>query len=121
MSIRLSDKHGVNPSLGVCAWCGKENGEVVLLGRIKGDEEAPRHVVTHDEPCKKCKEQQAQGVTLIEVEREGGPRTGRWFVIKREAAERIFTGDAAREMLRVGKAAVGPDVIEALRLGEEAS
>ena len=31
--IPVSKKHGVNPSIGVCPNCGKENGEILLLGR----------------------------------------------------------------------------------------
>ena len=32
-SIPVSKKHGVNPTIGVCPNCGKENGELLLLGR----------------------------------------------------------------------------------------
>lgn len=39
--IRVSEKHGVNPSITICPICGKETG-IVLLGKLKGDEEAPR-------------------------------------------------------------------------------
>ncbi len=117
--ILLSKKHGVNPALGLCAWCGKENGEVILLGKLKNDKEAPRHAVVHDEPCDKCKEVQGRGITLIEVESETGPRTGRWFVISREGAAKIFTGDVVEEVLRVGAARVGREVIKMLGLAPE--
>ena len=40
-NIILSEKHGVNPSITVCPICGKEIG-IALLGKLKGDEEAPR-------------------------------------------------------------------------------
>ena len=39
-SIRLSEKHGLNPTLGVCFFCGEETGEIGLLGKLKGDREA---------------------------------------------------------------------------------
>lgn len=42
--IRLSEKHGVNPSITVCPICGKETG-IALLGKLKGDEEAPRKII----------------------------------------------------------------------------
>lgn len=45
--IRLSEKHGVNPSLIVCTLCGKETGAIALLGKIgkgKEDKEAPKHI-----------------------------------------------------------------------------
>lgn len=35
-SIKLSPKHGVNPSVTHCECCGKEIG-VALFGRLKGD------------------------------------------------------------------------------------
>lgn len=40
-NIILSEKHGVNSSITVCPICGKEIG-IALLGKLKGDEEAPR-------------------------------------------------------------------------------
>ena len=66
--IKLSPKHGVNPTLAVCAWCGEETGEVVLLGKLPNDEEAPRHMVFGYEPCPKCAEQWNKGIAFIEVE-----------------------------------------------------
>lgn len=43
-SIRLSEKHGVNPSITICPVCGKDTG-IAILGRLKGDEEAPRKII----------------------------------------------------------------------------
>lgn len=31
-SIQLHPKKGLNPRMGVCPWCGKDNGEVMLVG-----------------------------------------------------------------------------------------
>ena len=42
--ITLSKKHGLNPSITVCPICGKEIG-IALLGKLKGDEEAPRKII----------------------------------------------------------------------------
>lgn len=53
-SIRLSEKHGVNPSLIVCTLCGEETGELALLGKLKDDAEAPKHICTGT-ICDKCK------------------------------------------------------------------
>ena len=94
--IRLSEKHGVNPTMGICAFCGKETGEIALLGKLKGDKEAPRHTVLSYEPCDECKKQWAQGVAIIEVSRypvtdgqpqiaEGAYPTGRVAVVREEA------------------------------------
>lgn len=32
-SIEISKKHGINPTILFCAWCGKETGELGLVGR----------------------------------------------------------------------------------------
>lgn len=42
--IRVSEKHGVNPSITICPICGKETG-IALLGKLKGDKEAPRKII----------------------------------------------------------------------------
>lgn len=76
-SIKLSPKHGVNPSLIKCPICGKEYG-VALFGRLKGDVEAPKEVT--GEPCDDC---QKKFVSVIEIG-EDGP-TGRIVAVPREA------------------------------------
>lgn len=89
MSIRLSEKHGVNPSVEQCFYCMKDMG-VVLFGRMKGDVKAPYKVCLPDqEPCAQCKEYMKQGVVLVSV-RDPAPgddqnnpyRTGGWVVVK---------------------------------------
>lgn len=30
--IKLSPKYGVNPTIPVCFWCGKEKNEIALMG-----------------------------------------------------------------------------------------
>lgn len=42
-SIKLSPKHGVNPTIPVCFFCGKPKNEIALMGRMGGKEdiEAP--------------------------------------------------------------------------------
>ena len=101
--IRLSEKHGVNPSMEVCFWCGEVKG-IALFGKMKGDVEAPRHVVLNYEPCDKCKEGMNSGFTIMEAteRNNGNPEiqkgvypTGRWSVLKTEAAERIFGEEVA--------------------------
>ena len=102
--IKLSKKHGLNPSLDICFWCGEPKG-LALCGRIKGDAEAPRSMVTSLEPCDKCKDKFKLGVHLIEViddgsrfgdnkafafvDTEGKPHwpTGRYVVMKPEAVK----------------------------------
>lgn len=70
--IKLSPKHGLNPTIPVCFWCGEERNEVALLGHIGDgrkheDFEAPMHMVIDYEPCEKCRANMALGVTLMEA------------------------------------------------------
>ena len=66
-SIRLSENHGVNPTIPVCFWCGKEKNEIALLGRLKGDMEAPRNALLDYQPCEECKKKWAKAIMLIGV------------------------------------------------------
>lgn len=95
-SIRVSEKHGLNPTIPVCFYCGKQKNEIALMGHMKGDIEAPKNMVLDYEPCDECKKQWEKGVTLIEVTKvpfpDGRPPiqhdaypTGRCAVVKPEA------------------------------------
>jgi len=68
-SIKISPKHGVNPTIPVCFFCGKPKNEIALMGRMGGKEdiEAPRNLVLDYEPCDECKEHMSKGVALIVV------------------------------------------------------
>ena len=97
-SMRISDKHGLNPSVAVCFFCGKDKG-VVALGRIKGDIKAPRRAIYDYKPCEECAEKMKQGVTVIEVTKTnngtipiqaGAWPTGRWCIIAKDKAELLF-------------------------------
>lgn len=106
--VKLSPKYGVNPTIPVCFWCGKERNEVALMGRIGDgrkheDYEAPKHMVIDYEPCEECQKNMAAGFTVMEATKEpnkvtsveiqqGAYPTGRFVVIRREAAGRIFKG-----------------------------
>ena len=93
MSIKLSEKHGVNPALDRCFYCGEAKG-VVLFGRMKGDAEAPREVVIDKEPCQTCAAHMKAGVILIEVrdgeESDTPYRLGGFAVVKDDALRRII-------------------------------
>ena len=108
-SIKLSKKHGVNPTICKCFFCGNDKG-IALLGQIgdmrKGEDfEAPPCVVMDYDPCDECQENMNKGVTLIGVtevqpsdnrpamKAQGDMKvypTGRWCVIKPEAFSRVF-------------------------------
>ena len=107
-SIKLSPRYGVNPTIPVCFWCGKERGEIALMGHIGDgrkheDFEAPKHMVIDFEPCEECKKNMELGFTIMEatdtpnsvskIEMQSGVYpTGRFVVLKTDVAHRIFKG-----------------------------
>ena len=117
--ITLSPKHGVNPSMDICFWCGQPKG-ILLCGHIhqkKGDRtdvEAPKEMVVNLEPCDKCNEVFKQGVRIVEVIDDGSKfgnnlmfsiksegnkvkwPTGRWVLMR---AESVKGGKAGGMML----------------------
>lgn len=114
-SIRLSPKHGVNPTIPICFWCGKQKNEIALLGRMnRADDEAPMTGMVLDyEPCDKCKEQFKKCVVCVEVtqypNQDGQPPmcesrypTGRYVGITPEAATRVF-GEALNTEFDIGQ------------------
>lgn len=120
--LRLSPKHGVNPSMGICFWCGESSGEILLLGLMKGkemtDREAPREMVANYDPCESCKAKQAQGIWIAEAKGfdEDPKPTGRWWVMSEEGFERMFGGEAARQGLLKRRAWIDPETVKVLGL-----
>lgn len=79
-SITVSPKYGINPSLLKCPLCGKHTG-IALLGKLKGDIEAPRE--TTGGLCDECR---AKYVTCIVVKDEkSAADTGKRIFLPREA------------------------------------
>lgn len=134
MSIRLDEKHGVNPSLEVCFYCGEDIG-VVLFGKLhttlrssfekqgmSRDGEAPRRVAMSQTPCDKCVELMKQGVLFVSVdvsktEDQRNPyRSGCVAVIKDEAISRMFDEDTAKDLLEKRAAFIPDEVWDALGL-----
>lgn len=65
--MKLSKKHGVNPSIIKCFWCNKDIG-IAMLGQIdKADSKAPDCICTSYEPCDECKEKFDHGITVMGV------------------------------------------------------
>lgn len=98
MSIKLSPKYGVNPSCSICFFCG-ESKELLLLGRLPGDKEAPNKQVYNFEPCDNCKEKFKQGFLLIEARaarkdeleiKPGVTVTGNYWLIATEKAIEVL-------------------------------
>lgn len=115
-TLKLSPKHGLNPTVSVCFWCGEDKNEIALLGHIGGafgeDIEAERRMVLDYEPCPRCKAQMESGFTVVEVTNApnrvtaipiqiGAYPTGRFVVVRPEAARRVFgvSPDVRRALL----------------------
>ena len=120
-SIRISPKHGVNPSLHQCFFCGEPKG-VLLFGR-RGieDAEAPREVCIDREPCDKCKGFMEQGIILIGVDAdkttdEKNPyRDGNWCVVTEDFISRAISTPVMRFDIMERRCAFLPgDVWDAL-------
>lgn len=89
-SIVVSPKHGVNPSMCRCTICGKTYG-VALLGKLKGDAEAPKEVF--EGLCGDCQGVMDKGGVIILEVRDGETgdnpyRTGRLIGLSKEFKER---------------------------------
>lgn len=117
--VRLSKKYGVNPTIPVCFWCGKERNEIAFMGRIgREDREAPMHSVIDYEPCDECKKIFDAGILLVGVtekskdkrpaigKNERGKKlfpTGAYCVVTREWVTENISADFAEEVINEGK------------------
>lgn len=87
--ITISPKHGVNPSVLHCICCGSTYG-VAMLGKLKGDAEAPKDI--WDGLCKDCQGVIDQGGTMFIEVKDGETgknpyRTGRIIGVSKEFKE----------------------------------
>ena len=90
-NIKLSPKHGVNPSVTHCKCCGKEIG-IAMFGKLKDDKEAPRDVYMG--LCNDCQRVVDQGGVMIIEVRDGEKlpnpyRTGRLVGCTKDFKERM--------------------------------
>lgn len=103
--IKISPKHGLNPTIPVCFWCGKQKNEIALMGRMKGDIEAPKNMVLDYVPCEECQNHMNMGVAILEASdhpntenqppmQEGVYPTSRFVVVTTECADRVFNAYA---------------------------
>lgn len=67
--IRVSKKHGVNPSIDTCPKCGGASG-LILFGRLPQDKEAPRMVSYSLELCNDCKTEMEKNELIFCMEAE---------------------------------------------------
>jgi hypothetical protein len=63
--MRISKKYGVNPAIPHCFFCGEPKNELLLLGYLKDDMEAPKNLVIDYVPCDACKAKMDKGITII--------------------------------------------------------
>ena len=104
-SIRLSEKHGVNPSMDTCFYCGEVTG-IALMGKISTkdnhDVEAPRYVCSSVTPCDKCKEKYKDYVLMVEA-KSSDPKnpqpSGRWFALKKKVLNPAYRNSPVAFML----------------------
>ena len=99
-SITISPKYGVNPSLLKCEVCGNDYG-VALLGKLKGDAEAPKYI--YQGLCNKCQGVVDQGGLLIIEVKDGESgdnpyRTGRMVGVSKEYKEGLNIKDSIAYM-----------------------
>lgn len=120
-SIKISQQHGVNPTIPVCFFCGEDKNEIVLLGKLKNDAKAPHRVCLDYEPCDKCKALFAQGILLLGVTQhvsddrppiqEGLYPTGRYIIVRPAFITRRFDKEMAEKILNEGKALIADDAL----------
>ena len=109
--IKISPKHGVNPCIPICFFCGNEKNEVALLGRIdEEDNPAPSSAILDYIPCPECQKKMELGCTIIETTDEhtdfpvlgdDGKEhylTGFWCVMKETSAKDIFREHYAKKL-----------------------
>lgn len=105
--IYLHPKYGLNPSVGMCFWCGMDTGELLLYGNTVAGEAPMRTVISYT-PCSECANKWEKGFLFIEADTkplvEGQPEispgawpTGNYAVINQEAADRILGAEIAQK------------------------
>ena len=124
-SILLSPKHGVNPTIPCCFFCGKQKNEIVLTGRRSKRNERGRVVdndvampmsglVFNREPCDECRKLMELGVILISVDESKSDdlanpyRTGGWAVVK-DVALKSVQPKSLRDYILAKRVAFVPD------------
>lgn len=127
-SIRLHPKHGLNPTITTCFWCGEDKNEIALLGAAYS-REAPRHMLLNYDPCDGCKENMEKGIVLIEADTSPFGKnqqpmqrdsvhgdiypSGRWCVISEEATMRMLPEGPHRDsVIKHRKAFIEPTVAD---------
>lgn len=77
--IPISEKHGLNPTLDTCMICG-EAFQILLLGKLPNDEEAPKQICT-GQVCPKCIDKFKENNERIYIEYSDNNLTGRYAIL----------------------------------------
>lgn len=120
--VTLSPKHGLNPAIPKCFYCGKDKNELWLLGKLPNDAEAPKGMCFDKEPCDECKDHMKKGVILISVDPlrstdvNNPYRTGGWVVVKDDFISRLLESAVASRILKERVAFMPDDIWDATGL-----
>lgn len=122
-SIKLSKKHGLNPAIPKCFYCGEDKNELILAGKMKGDQKAPQGMVWDEQPCDKCMAHMEKGIILISVNEQLSTdprnpyRTGGFAVVREEMIRRmVYPQQLAKQIIKKRVAFIPDDAWEALGL-----
>ena len=132
--IKISEKYGLNPTMPICFWCEQKKNEVALLGKLKGDVEAPKEMwIPGDyEPCDNCKKLWDSGIVLIEASENpiydekqpafhGAYPSGRFIVMTEKGVREIFDSNTAESVIERKMGFMDQRTMEALqKIFEEA-
>ena len=122
--IPVSPRHGLNPGIPRCFFCGEPKNELVLFGRLKNDAEAPKSFIIDYEPCDACKERFKAGVLLIAA--GDTPRypsqpplgdkypTGAYSLVKPDLIRRLCEPEMADSIVKAGHSLIDPSLLENL-------
>ena len=128
----LSDKHGMNPTIAVCFFCGQSKDEIILTGRAgekiakkagHPDGAMPMYSCVDKVPCETCAKYMENGIIVIETEdnpvnREYPERTGNMWVMGEKILARILDGKTAKAALETRAVFVERSVVRILGLVE---
>lgn len=96
-SIPISPKHGLNPTVPVCLYCGKDKDEVAICGKInKQDDQMPMRCVIDALPCDECRKLWSAGVVLIRVSKT---KKGRMVPVKSPDGKSTFYLDGSTMLI----------------------
>ena len=126
MSLRISEEWGVNPSIGVCMYCGGD-GDVILMGALTvgkykdtfgqdpspGDvknnmAKAPHRMSMGSDPCQKCADRMKDGWVYFMETSESRVPTGRSVGIREDSAagllqDIVVDGSAEEQVAAIKK------------------